>query len=259
MNGENDDRNDAGRGHAGGMGGDTVGKDSANAAAKVDGPVDGPSGASGRTPGKTRLRTVITAACCAVVVVVSGVIGWNMGGDSVDVRSNAAYQAKAKELKRAETALTESKQDIGNRAKQVDEANDAIAETTKEMEHYQDLAKEFGPIAGDANPKIGVQAIGAAENSYGYHNIPITIHNNSSTTLTYYQINYQFTDDVGNITHTYFANSTAPCAANADCTVNGFDRFDPTGMTLTPISWTIDGTGTGTYGRYGTDVATRRF
>lgn len=214
--------------------------------------------AASRISTMVHLRTVV-AALCAIAVVAAGVAGWTMGGRSVDVRASAEYQAKAKELDRAETALTESKQDVDNRAKQVDEADGALTATAKERERYRELAKEFGALPGDDNPRIVVKAIGPAQSSYGYHLIPITIHNNTSATLTYYEIRYQLTDDAGNVVHAYFANGTATCAAKADCVIEGSDRFDPSGMTFTPISWNLDGSGDGTYGCYGTDVVTRRF
>ena len=205
-----------------------------------------------------RLKTAIVAAICLIAVIAAGIMGWNMGGRSIDVHASAEYQARTKELRRAETALTESQEDIDNRNTQLNETDDAIGKTEQEMKRYQDFAKEFGPSAGDANPQITVKSIGAVEPSYSYYDIPITVHNNTSTAITYYEIRYQLTDDAGNITYTGFANDSSGCAPDVDCVIMSHGRFNPAGMTLTPISWTT-GSAENSYGRYGTDVVTRRF
>ena len=205
-----------------------------------------------------RAKTAIVAAICLIAVIAAAIMGWNMGGRSIDVRASAEYQVRTKELRRAETALTESQQDIDDRNTQLNETDDAIGKTEREMERYQDFAKEFGPSAGDANPQITVKSIGAVDAAYGYYKIPIIVHNNTSATLTYYEVRYQLTDDAGNITNCHFANSVNGCAGNADCTFMGYGRFNPAGMTLTPISWTT-GSAENSYGHYGTDVVTRKF
>ena len=103
-----------------------------------------------------------------------------------------------------------------------------------------------------------MKSIGVVDAAYGYYKIPFTVHNNTSTTFTYYKVQYQLTDDAGNITNTYFVNNANDCAGNSDCVMTGYGRFNPAGMTLTPISWTT-GSAENSYGRYGTDVVTRRF
>lgn len=203
-----------------------------------------------------RLKNMTAAVMCVIVVIAVGMLGWNMGKRSVNVLGSEQYQAKVQELKRAQSDLKESQQDADSSKQKLDEASNAVSQVVKEKEHYQDLVKEFSAVNGDANPLITVKAVGPAQFSYGYHVFQITIHNNTANTLSFYEIRYQFTDDTGNITNTYFAVSTDGCAPNTDCVITSTTTFDPTGMTFTPISW--DTGADGNYGRYGTDVVTRR-
>lgn len=204
-----------------------------------------------------RLKNIAVAVICAIVVIAVGIVGWNMGKRSVNVLASAQYQAKAQELKRVQSDAMESQQDADSSKQKVDAADSAVSQATKELKRYQDLVKEFSSADGDANPSITVKAIGPSQFSYGYYVIPITIHNNTANALSFYEIRYQLTDDDGNITNTYFAVSTDDCKLNADCALTSTTTFNPTGMTFTPISW--DTGADGNYGRYGTNVVSRRF
>ncbi|MBT1180960.1 hypothetical protein JS531_03035 [Bifidobacterium sp. CP2] len=222
-------------------------------------------GAAGRFHGLLKI-----AATLAVVALLGwvGHTGMAMGVASVDVTRTPQYAQRARDLRWAQSDLKESQEDVVNRTRDIGKANDAIKQADKDAATYQAVVDEFDK-AGQASesPAITVTGIGErGASAGGYTTIPMTVHNNTSNTYTFYEVNFQVQDDAGNVRHAYFALGSSDigsgvCGPNADCHIQVLDQFDYAGLTLVPISWSVstaDSSGNG-YGTYGTDAPTRRF
>ncbi|NEG55525.1 hypothetical protein [Bifidobacterium platyrrhinorum] len=217
-----------------------------------------------------RAARIAAAAACAIVMLgvpaALAAAGWRRGAADIDVAGSAPYRAERRRLELARSDLGESEQDIGLRRKDVAKARESLDGAKAEGERYRAAVEEFQTAGRQTKaPALAVVSIGDMTDDYGYRSIPITVHNTTSNTYTYYSIDYQATDDDGDVAYTGFAMfdsaSGAVCMPDSDCTMRILDRHDFTGQTVTPMSWSVSGPG-GTaddYGRYGDDVTARRF
>jgi len=88
------------------------------------------------------------------------------------------------------------------------------------------------------------------------------LHNNTSETYSFFEINYQAEDGDGNIRYSGFAlaDDGTTCGPNADCAISFFGKFNHTGLTIVPISWNVStADNSNDYGCYGANVITKQF
>lgn len=215
-----------------------------------------------------RWKTILAAILIIVALVWLGRTGVRMGMASVDVTSSEQYRRRDRDLRWASSDLVESHQDVVNRTKDIERAEADITKAKDDAAADQAVVEEFRKAEQPSgNPALTVVSIGErGASAGGYTVIPVMLHNNTQETYGFYDVNFQVQDDAGNVVHTYFAlgssdGGDAPCAPNADCPVEVFDKFDYAGLTIVPTSWsvTVEGGSNSDYGTYGTDAPTRKF
>ncbi|OZG57452.1 hypothetical protein BMYO_1949 [Bifidobacterium myosotis] len=199
---------------------------------------------------------------CVGVLMWAGSTGYRLGGQSVVVADTPQYQQASQKLKWANVDLMESKQDVANREKQIKEANDAIDQAKKDREKYGKIVEEVQQAQRESkSPVLTVIAIGDTSQSYIFFETPMTVHNNTDKTYSFFEVYVQATDADGNVVHSGYAlgESETTCEPNADCQIKLFDEFDPRGLKVTPTYWSVTATdGSSDYGRYGADVMSKQ-
>ncbi|KAB7788349.1 hypothetical protein [Bifidobacterium cebidarum] len=208
-------------------------------------------------------RLLVVVACIAALIG-TGFAGWNLGGRSVVVQESPQYRKEAENLKWANSDLEESKQDIDNRQQQLREAGSQVDQLKRDQEKYGQLIQEIKQAQQQSQtPMLTVTAIGdiSQQSTFSYH-VPITVHNNSQNTLTFFEVYYETVDADQNIVDSGYAlgSSGATCEPNADCVVKTYGNYSPAGTRIIPTYWSINTANSDSqYGRYGADVMTKQF
>ncbi|PLS24640.1 hypothetical protein BLI708_09390 [Bifidobacterium imperatoris] len=207
---------------------------------------------------------ILTALACVAALIGIGITGWNMGGRSVVVQESPQYRKEAENLKWANSDLEESKQDVNNRQRQLREAGSQVDQLKRDQEKYGQLIQEIKQAQQQSEtPVLTVTVIGdiLQRSTFSYH-VPITVHNNSQSALTFFEVYYQAVDGAGNVVDAGYAvgSSGTTCEPNADCEVTTYSNYSPAGTRIVPTFWSTNTASSDSqFGRYGADVVSRQF
>lgn len=207
---------------------------------------------------------MLAGLACVAALIGTGVAGWNLRGRSVVVQESPQYRKEAENLKWANSDLEESKQDVSNRQQQIREAGSQVDQLKRDQEKYGQLVQEIKKAQQQSKtPILTVTAIGdiTQQSSFSYR-VPITVHNNSQDTLTFFEIYYEAVDADSNIVDAGYAlgDSGVACEPNADCIVRTYSNYSPSGTRIIPTFWSTNTANSDSQnGRYGADVMSKQF